>query len=103
MKVVVVGWYGTETIGDRAILDGIIRVFKCFDQNVKIEIGSLWSFFTERTLYEDYGSQHENVKCFDVKNIKILREKICECEYIVFGGGPIMDGIAHLELIAEIF
>lgn len=103
MKVVVIGWYGTETIGDRAILDGIIRVFKCIDQNVKIEIGSLWTFFTERTLYEDYGNQHENIKCFDVKNKKILRKKISECEYIVFGGGPIMDGIAHLELMAEIF
>lgn len=103
MNIIIVGWYGTETIGDRAILNGIVQVFRCMDRNVRIEIGSLWPFFTERTLLEDYGNYQKNIRCFDVKDKRKVREKIDLCDYVVFGGGPIMDGITHLELMAEIF
>ncbi len=44
MRILIIGWYGTETIGDRAILAGLIsffsKVYRCFE----IKIGSLYPF-----------------------------------------------------------
>ena len=28
LKVAIIGWYGTDTLGDRAILDGILTILQ---------------------------------------------------------------------------
>lgn len=53
LKIVIIGWYGTETIGDRAILAGIIRMLATSFRDIEIMLGSILPFFTERTLQED--------------------------------------------------
>ena len=42
MTVSIVGWYGTETMGDRAILDGILSVLAKLDEKCKVQIESLY-------------------------------------------------------------
>jgi len=97
MKITIIGWYGTETIGDRAILAGLISFFnKSFD-NFEIKLGSLYPFFSDRTINEDYSFYKEiigkdfKVDIFNSKNSKELLEAIQDSDLTVMGGGPLMD------------
>ncbi len=67
MKITIIGWYGTETIGDRAILAGLISFFDKSYVNFEIKLGSLYPFFSERTINEDYSFYKEIIR----KDIKI--------------------------------
>ena len=53
IKATVIGWYGTETIGDRAILAGIIRLLSEVASDITIDLGSLYPILSERTLSDD--------------------------------------------------
>ena len=59
MKITIIGWYGTETIGDRAILAGLFSVFAKVYEDFEIKLGSLYPFFSERTINEDYSFYKE--------------------------------------------
>ncbi len=96
MKIVVLGWYGTETLGDRAILYGLMEIFEKTFGQVEISIGSIYPFFTERSLYEDEEfislcAPIAQVSYFDVKNKTILNSEIIGSNLVIMGGGPIMD------------
>lgn len=96
MKICVIGWYGTETLGDRAILDGLFRIFAQTFNEFEIAIGSLFPFLTERTILEDNELYRQYcpeivVNCFDVRNKTILLNEIDSSDFVVVGGGPIMD------------
>lgn len=99
MKITIIGWYGTETIGDRAILTGIISVLSHTYGNIEISIGSIYPFFTERTIKEDYGlwekicNRKIQASIFDSKKSKELNYAIKNSEILVMGGGPLM----HIE------
>ena len=53
LKATVIGWYGTETIGDRAILSGILRLLSEVASDITIELGALYPILSERTLRDD--------------------------------------------------
>ncbi len=96
MNICIVGWYGTETLGDRAILDGILAVFNQIAGEYTCHLGSLNPFFTERTLLEDYSIYKKTspgcqIKLFDEKSTKEMREAVADSDYVIMGGGPIMD------------
>ena len=97
MVITIIGWYGTETIGDRAILAGLISLFNQSFESFKLRVGSLYPFFTERTLNEDYSFYKEiinkdiKIDIFDSKNNKKLNSSIKDSDLIVMGGGPLMD------------
>lgn len=97
VKIVVIGWYGTETIGDRAILAGLLSVFADAYNDFEIKLGSIYPFFTERTICEDYSfywkcakNRALNIQLFDSQNIGELDAAIKGCDIIVVGGGPLM-------------
>ena len=96
MNICVIGWYGSETLGDRAILDGIIYVFSGISRILNISIGALYPVLTERTLYEDgdFYARHcdeLNMHCFNVKEPSELQDHICQADIVIMGGGPLMD------------
>ena len=78
MKVTIIGWYGTETIGDRAILAGLISLFSKTYDGFEIKLGSLYPFFSQRTINEDYSFYKEiinkdfKIKIFNSQNSKEL-------------------------------
>jgi polysaccharide pyruvyl transferase WcaK-like protein len=96
MNICIVGWYRTETVGDRAILDGIFQIFQRRYNTFQVSIGSLYPILTERTLILD-----KNIFCmnspgiklgyFDVRRKMDLLYNIKNCQYCIMGGGPIMD------------
>jgi polysaccharide pyruvyl transferase WcaK-like protein len=97
MKITIIGWYGTETIGDRAILAGLISFFNKSYENFEIKLGSLYPFFSERTINEDYSFYKEiiqkdfKIDIFDSKDSKELLKALQESDLVAMGGGPLMD------------
>ncbi len=107
MVVSVVGWYGTETMGDKAILDGLLCVFSRLRCITKVQIGSLFPFYTERTLLEerrviDNTVDDYQVTIFAVKRREERENAILNSDLVVFGGGPLME-IDELRLIRDCF
>lgn len=96
MNICVVGWYGTETLGDRSILLGLSKVIdKAFGKS-KIYLGSMYPFYSERCLFEDkvfYNtiSPDVSIEIFDVRNSSEYKKVIRKSDIIAMGGGPIMD------------
>lgn len=96
MQITIIGWYGTETIGDRAILAGILTSLTLSFQDIEIHLGSLYPFFTERTLNEDYSLYKEfcerdiKINLFNSKIQKELDNAINKSDFIIMGGGPLM-------------
>lgn len=98
VKVTIVGWYGTETIGDRGILAGILKVVCRSVQAVEIRLGSILPFFTERTLLEDEkflcscsGQERLALSLFDSSKPRELKEAIRWADWVAVGGGPLED------------
>ncbi len=96
VKTTIVGWYGTETIGDRAIIAGIFHFLKSSFGSFEVNLGSLYPFFTKRTLDEDYSFWEKicndsfSVRVFDSKKSQKLDEAIRESDIVIMGGGPLM-------------
>jgi polysaccharide pyruvyl transferase WcaK-like protein len=97
MKIAIIGWYGTETIGDRAILAGLFSMFSKVFDNFEILLGSLYPFFSERTINEDWQFWAEitgeriNISLFNSQNPKELDQYISKADLLCMGGGPLMD------------
>lgn len=109
LKVVIIGWYGTETIGDRAILSGIISVLKDLSQSLDIRLGSLYPFFSERVLIEDEAFHKSaayptdiKFSLFDSTCEKELSENIKGADTLIMGGGPLMD-IPEMYMVKRAF
>lgn len=82
--ILIVGWYGTETVGDKAILATIIKDYA--SQGYKIVVASIYPFVTQRTIKE-----------LDLDAIIICSESVDLIRYskyaekVIMGGGPLMD------------
>jgi polysaccharide pyruvyl transferase WcaK-like protein len=96
MEITILGWYGTETIGDRAILAGILKLLYDSIGKYKVNLGSLYPFFSQRTLSEDNNfwknilGLNIPVNIFDSKNIVELDKALLESDFVIMGGGPLM-------------
>ncbi|GAB1309298.1 hypothetical protein KH5_19810 [Urechidicola sp. KH5] len=90
-RVFIFGWYGTETVGDKAILGGIINHYKeHISSEIEFVIGSIYPFVTERTCLElNIEARVVSTSNFDL--IKYAKSS----DIIVMGGGPLMD-LEHL-------
>lgn len=87
-QILITGWYGTETVGDKAILGQIINELKeKYGNNAPIIISSIYPLITQRTLKE--------LNVSDAYVVQVYSEEFISCikgsEYIIMGGGPLMD------------
>ena len=96
LKITIIGWYGTETIGDRAVLAGILNMILRQGEVDEIFLGSLFPFFTERTLFEDRSfwknvlRMDPRVSIFDSRMSGELEAHINRSDLVVVGGGPLL-------------
>ena len=107
MIVCIVGWYGTETLGDTAILDGILKVLSRCDTNVQVNIGSLYPFYSERTLYEEaeifkHSAPNAQITVFNIKDKRERKRFIKNTDLLLIGGGPLMD-LEELFIVEDSF
>lgn len=86
-RVMIVGWYGTETVGDKAILGGIVEHYRrIYPEGCNFVIGSLHPFVTERTCSELALA----ARVVPTHSLEYLREAKA-ADHVVIGGGPLMD------------
>lgn len=107
MNVCVVGWYGTDTLGDRAIFDGILAVINKLEFKNKVYLGSLFPFYSKRMLFEEKSvfktsAPNTDIEIFDIKNKSEREKTIKQSDMLILGGGPIMD-IDEVGLIEKCF
>lgn len=88
-QVFITGWYGTETVGDKAILAGIIQKIKEKYSNSKIGfiISSLYPLITERTMKELEIIDYQVVSVYSEQFISSIKG----ANIVIMGGGPLMD------------
>ena len=94
--ILITGWYGTETIGDKAILMEVIHSLKENNPNVKFSITSIipgLSSLTNKELGLNFEIHELN---------KINFSKLDHIDAVVFGGGPLMDS-SQLKYIEVLF
>lgn len=86
-RVFIFGWYGTETVGDKAILGGIVDHFKDkYGERLEVVVGSLYPFITEKTCNE----LNINATVVSTRSFDLLKYSKSSDE-VVMGGGPLMD------------
>ncbi|HID2490493.1 TPA: polysaccharide pyruvyl transferase family protein [Enterobacter cloacae] len=99
INILICGWYGTETLGDKAIIGGIIQSIKdCIGDNIVIHIASLYPYITEMTSRQ--MAEFKNCKVVTIEQALQLSGK---SDFVMFGGGPLMaiDSIAPMQVIFE--
>ena len=87
-KVLIVGWYGTETAGDKAILWTVLsRLRSRPNPPQQIYLSSLYTFISVWTIKEMGLGEISVVETYSREF-----EKVCnEVDEVVVGGGPLMD------------
>ena len=86
-SICIVGWYGTETVGDKAILASIVEFYmNKYKRNVHITIAAIYPFITKQTLIE------LNIKADIVKTYSAEFVRACKSsDEVIMGGGPLME------------
>jgi molybdenum cofactor biosynthesis enzyme MoaA/polysaccharide pyruvyl transferase WcaK-like protein len=87
-SVLIIGWYGTETIGDKAILHSLVqRLRSRAHPPRRIVLSSFFPWYSRYTLRE-----------LGIKDIEIVEtwtpdfeSMCCSVDEIVIGGGPLME------------
>lgn len=86
-NILIAGWYGTETVGDKAILAGIVQHYqKIHGEDLNVKIASIYPYVTERTLQE-LGLQGEVIPVYD----RAFIDQASISDELIMGGGPLMD------------
>lgn len=92
-RILLYGWYGTETLGDKLILLGILK--KLVVKRQPIVICSINPNYTKTTLNELTDLALEDDAKLIQKHVKVAPEQqlifLREGDTLVFGGGPLMD------------
>lgn len=97
IKVLICGWYGTETLGDKAILGGVIHALQdSLRDDIQFVIVSLFPYITEMT-----KSQMTELSQSNIVTVEDGIKLVPQMDYVIFGGGPIMgiDNLAEMEAI----
>lgn len=98
VRVLICGWYGTETLGDKAILGGVVHAIQLALGEVQFTLVSLNSYISEMTRHqmpELAGAEIVEAK----EGIRLARG----ADLVVFGGGPLMASIDQLAEMEAIF
>lgn len=93
-KVLVCGWYGTETLGDKAIIGGIVPVLRENLGEFDLHLASLEPYISEVTI-----AQMPELEDCRLHSIREAIALVSSMDLVVFGGGPIMAIDPLLEMI----
>lgn len=98
-KVLITGWYGTETNGDKAIIGELVYFLRLCQPNIEIVVTTIQPEITIQT----------NTEIEELKNSKWItiedapnKELISECDAVIMGGGPLMES-SYMTNVCSIF
>ena len=98
-RILICGWYGTETLGDKAIIAGVMSAFRKFYGNdVQFVVVALFTYVTEMTRRQ--MPEFKNVVVVTPEQGATLAAQM---DLVVFGGGPLMaiEPLAPMQAIFE--
>ncbi len=98
-RILITGWYGTETAGDKAILGEVVHVLKRLNPEMEIVISTVNRHISTQTALE--VEILNDIPLIDLYQVCPLNSAN-SFDAVIFGGGPIMDSGTLLE-IREIF
>jgi polysaccharide pyruvyl transferase WcaK-like protein/MoaA/NifB/PqqE/SkfB family radical SAM enzyme len=98
-KVLITGWYGTETAGDKAILGGILLFLKKYNPNCQIILTTIDRKVSQQTNCELPELANVTLVDLDRANDLSLIESV---DAVIIGGGP-LEEIPQTEYIWRIF
>jgi polysaccharide pyruvyl transferase WcaK-like protein/MoaA/NifB/PqqE/SkfB family radical SAM enzyme len=96
-RVLICGWYGTETLGDKGILGGVVNSLQSALGNLELHLASLELYISEMTIQQ----MPELEGCY-LHSITDAIEIAGTMDLVVFGGGPLM-AIPNLAEMIAIF
>lgn len=86
-EVLIVGWYGTETAGDKAILGELIHQLRIKNAGVKITLASLYPYYSRLTVDE---LALDGVRIIPTYSHEFWQASK-RADRVIMGGGPLMD------------
>ncbi|WP_084197594.1 polysaccharide pyruvyl transferase family protein [Solimonas soli] len=97
-RYLICGWYGTETLGDKAILAGLIRALRRKLGSVQFAVVSLYPYISQIT-----RDQMEELTGSEIVTVEQALTNIDHFAGLFFGGGPLMaiDEIADMRVLFE--
>lgn len=93
-RVLLCGWYGTETTGDKAILGGVIAALRATLGPAELTLASLEPYISELT-----RNQMEELADVPVVDLQSAYELVPTMDLVVLAGGPLM----AIEPLADIY
>ena len=98
-RVMVCGWYGTETLGDKAIIGGVIRGLEATLGPISLTVVALYPYITHMS-----RRQMPELKAARIVNPLKGAQLVKETDLLVFGGGPLMgiNALAEMEALFTI-
>jgi MoaA/NifB/PqqE/SkfB family radical SAM enzyme/polysaccharide pyruvyl transferase WcaK-like protein len=95
-RYLLVGWYGTETLGDKAILGGVIETIRADDPEAVITVVSFNEYVSANTLRQMPYLDHT------ILTIEDAFRQLESYKYVFFAGGPVM-ALHEMAEITELF
>ena len=99
-RALICGWYGTETLGDKAILGGIVNGLREVRPNIQIDLAAIEPYVSRNTLL-----QMPELEIESVHSLRQAKRLIREGHYgfVIMGGGPLMAAVSECIDILELF
>lgn len=96
-RITICGWYGTETLGDKAILGGVVQSLRDLIGRVPITVASLHPYVTRMTCL-----QMPEIGPVEVVPISTAIQMADTVDLLLFAGGPLM-AVNEMTEICELF
>jgi polysaccharide pyruvyl transferase WcaK-like protein len=94
-SVLITGWYGTETQGDKAIIGEVLHFIKSASKNCKVYLTTLHFPISEQT----------NNELRDLRGVELIdlnksnsAQLISKVDAVIIGGGPLMESASMRQL-----
>lgn len=94
-KVLICGWYGTETLGDKAILGGVVQALREALGEVELHLVALELYISQMTI-----RQMSELQDCALHSVAEALDRLDGMDLVVFGGGPLMAIGTMAEMLA---
>lgn len=94
-RVLICGWYGTETLGDKGILGGVLQALREHLGTIDVVLVSLFPYVSEMT-----RRQMDELKGIHIVTREQGVQLAAHADLVVFGGGPLMAIDETAEMLA---